>query len=44
MYQQIRPAGLAEVTRHGLAARRPLVGRPEVVNDKGVSEQAIETL
>ncbi len=30
---RIRPAGAAEVKRHGLAARRPARGCPEVVND-----------
>ncbi len=30
---QIRPAGPADVKRHGLEIPRPMDGRPEVVND-----------
>jgi hypothetical protein len=42
-FGEIRTAGPAEVQRHGLAARRPAGGRPEVVNDHtGVCETVIE--
>ncbi len=33
---KVRPAGPAEVKRHGLAARRPAAGRPEVFNDHDI--------